>query len=173
MQKSGQRVWSETLDRSSDDAFALQDDIAAFVASTLGEAVETEQARAIANKDTADLNTYELDIRGLEHLHRMNPKDIQVAREFFELALTAAPDRYLLVIRLCWTYVIELMHGWPSPRANALDYCTGLVRDILRRYDLSAEAHRIMSRLLQLSDDHDQGLAHAERANQLNPYLVI
>lgn len=46
--RSGERVWSETLDKDSDDVFSLQDDISAFVASTLGEAVGEEQARAIA-----------------------------------------------------------------------------------------------------------------------------
>ena len=92
----GQRVWSETFDRSLDDVFALQDDIAAFVASTLGEAVGDEQARAIADKSTADLDTYELNIRGLEHLHRMNPDDLQKARALFEQALAAAPDQHFI-----------------------------------------------------------------------------
>lgn len=44
---SGTRVWAETLDREAADVFALQDEITALVASTLGEAVGEEQARVI------------------------------------------------------------------------------------------------------------------------------
>ena len=167
---SGQRVWSETLDRSLDDVFALQDDITAIVASTVGEAVGEEQARAVANKATADLNAHELNVRGLQLLHRMNPEDNQLARGFFEQVLALVPNQPFPAICLGWTYSIELQNGWPSPRDDALDYCLGLLRDILRRDDRSAGAHRLMSRLLLLAGDHDQGLAHAERAYQLNPY---
>ena len=84
---SGERVWSETLERESDDIFALQDDISAFVAATLGEAVLEEHARAIAQKADADLDAYEMLVRGLRHLHRVNPQDNQVARGYFEQVL--------------------------------------------------------------------------------------
>ena len=168
--ESDQRVWSETFDYGLDDIFALQDDIAALVASTVGEAVFEEQARTIAQKAPADLNAYELHVRGLQHMHRMNPEDNQLARDLFEQVITLVPDQYLPVQGLCWTYVIELINGWPSPRVDTLDYCLSLARDILRRHDRSAHTHRVMDRLLLLAGDHDQALAHAERAYQLNPY---
>ena len=37
--EAGQRVWSETLNLSFEDVFDLQDDVTAFVASTMGDAV--------------------------------------------------------------------------------------------------------------------------------------
>lgn len=167
---TGERVWSETLDRDSDDVFALQDDIAAFVASTLGEAVVEEHARAIAQKEDAALDAYEMTVRGLHHLHRVNPQDNQVARGYFEQVLAMGPDHYLPTICLCWTYALELINGWPSSRDDALDYSKALIRDVLRSHERSAHAHRLMGRLLLAGGDHDQGLAHAQRACQLNPH---
>lgn len=166
----GERVWSETLDRGLDDVFALQDDITAFVASTMGEAVGEEQARAIAHKADADLSAYELMVRGIRHMHRVGPADIRLARVYFEKVLSLKPDHFFPSLCLCWTYFIELSNGWPPPRPDALDYCMGLVRDMLRHNDRSAHLHRLMGRLCQLAGDHDQGLAHAERAYRLNPY---
>jgi tetratricopeptide (TPR) repeat protein len=167
---SGERVWSETLDRSLDDVFALQDDITAFVASTLGEAVGEEQARVIAHKATADINGYELLMRGVQHLHRLSADNNQVARDCFERVLAEKPDHYFPAICLCWTYAAALINGWPPSREDALDYALGLLRDVLKSHDRSAHAHRLMGRLQLIAGDHAQGLAHAERALALNPY---
>jgi TolB-like protein/Flp pilus assembly protein TadD len=166
----GERVWSETKDYELEDVFALQDDITAFVASTLGEAVGEEQARAIAQKTTGELSSYEVLVRGIQHLHRANPEDNRIARGLFEQALDRAPDHYFPTLCLCWTYAVELINGWPSPREDAIEYCLGLLRDILRRHDRSAQAHRLMGRLLIIAGDQEKGLAHTERAYQLNPY---
>ena len=166
----GERVWSETLDRSLDDVFALQDDITAFVASTMGEAVSEEQARAIVGKEDSALDAYETMVRGIQHLHRVNPEDNRTARDYFEKVMALKPDHHFPTLCLCWTYVIELINGWSSPREDALDYSLGLVRDLLRRNDRSAHLHRLMGRLLLLAGDHDKGLAHSERCHQLNPY---
>ncbi len=165
-----ERVWSETLDRGLEDVFALQDDITAYVASTMGEAVGEEQARAIAQKPDAALTAYELMVRGIQHLHRLNPEDNQVARGYFETVIARKPDHFFPTLCLCWTHVTELANGWPSARADALEYNTSLIRALLRRHDRSAHLHRIMSRLHLLAGDHDQGLSHAERAHRLNPY---
>ena len=78
-------------------------------------------------------------------------------------------DHYLPTICLCWTYSLELTNGWRSSREDALDYSLDLVRNVLRRHERSAHAHRLMARLLQSSGDYDRALAHAERAYQLNP----
>jgi adenylate cyclase len=167
---SGERVWSETLDRSLDDVFALQDDITAFVASTLGEAVGEEQARVIAHKATADLSGYELLVHGIQHLHRVSADNNLIARECFERVLAEKPEHYLPTISLCWTYAVELANGWPPSRADALDYSLGVLRDVLKSHDRSAHAHRLMGRLLLIAGEHEQGLAQAERAEALNPY---
>jgi adenylate cyclase len=168
--RSDRRVWSETLDRGFADLFALQDDVTAFVASALGEVVGEEQARLIADKPTAALNDYELAVLGMQHLHRINPEDNKVARGLFERVHARLPDSYFPTLLLCWTYAIELQQGWPSSRDDGLDYSLRLMRDVLRRHDRSAHAHRLMGRLLVVMGQHDQGLAHARQAFALNPY---
>lgn len=167
---SGQRIWSQTIDRDLEDVFALQDEITAFVASTMGEAVGEEQARAITGKSDGDLNAYETMVRGLQHLHRINPEDNRIAREYFEKLVALNLNHYFPVLCLCWTYAVDEMNGWPPARKDAIDHSLGLMRDLLRRHERSAHVHRLLSRLLLLAGDFDQGLAHAERCYQLNPY---
>ena len=167
---SGRRVWSETFDREALDVFALQDEITAIVASTLGEAVGEEQAKAIADMPDDALDAHELQVRGLQHLHRLTREDVSDARRSFERALELAPEQYFLTLCLCWTYAAELGSGWPSPRTDALDYCLALMRDVVRRHDRSAQAHRLMARLAALQGDYTEAVAQAERACVLNPF---
>ncbi len=167
---SGRRVWSETLDRDALDVFALQDEVTAIVASTAGEAVGEEQAKAIADKPDSALDAYQRMVRGLQHLHRLTPADVAQARGHFERALELAPEQYFLTLCLCWTYAAELGSGWPSPRADALEHCLALMGDVVRRHDRSAHAHRLMARLAALQGDYAEAVAQSERSLHLNPF---
>ncbi len=167
---SGQRVWSDTLDRSLDDVFELQDDVTAFVASTMSDAVGQEQAKAISGKPDSDLELHEHMVRGLQLLHRANRKDNEAARAHFEKAQRADPDGLFPTLCLCWTYALELGNGWPLSRDDALEFSVSQLRDLMRRHPRSGHIHRLMSRLLIFEGDHAQGVAHAERALELNPY---
>ncbi len=167
---SGQRLWSDTFDRSAEDTFALEDDIAALVGSTLGEAVEVELARAVEHKSEDELTPFETYVRANEHLHRLNPKDNAIARAMLERLLANGPTYFRVPLLLCWTYVIEITHGWPPTRKNRLDHCFALTTDTLRAHDRSPGIHRLMSRLFALAGNHAKERAHSERARALNPY---
>lgn len=167
---SGRRVWSETLDRAGDDVFALQDDVTAIVASTVGEAVNEEQARSIAGKPDDELDAYELQLRGLQRLHRLTPEDVAAARGYFERGLTLVPNAYYFTLGICWCHAVEIGAGWPSPRADALEHSLALARGVLNRNHRSAQAHRLMARLASLSGDHGEALARSEEALRLNPH---
>ena len=167
---SGQRKWSESFDREAGDLFALQDELTAIVASTTGEAILDLMAKALAGKPENELTAYDFVIRGAAHLHRADPEENEKARADFERALALDPELPLGIICLAWTYGLELMYGWPSARADALDYCIGLMREVLRRNDRYSQAHRLLSRLLHLAGAHDEALEHGHRCQELNPY---
>jgi class 3 adenylate cyclase/tetratricopeptide (TPR) repeat protein len=167
---SGRRVWSESFDRSAGDSFALEDDIAALVGSTLGEAVEAEMARAIEHKPDAELTPFETYVRALEHLHRQNPQDSAVARAMMERLLGDGSEDFRVPLVLCWTYAMEIAYGWPPTRDNRLEYCLDLMGKALRAHDRSPSIHRLMGRLFGLAGDPSKARAHSARARQLNPF---
>lgn len=167
---SGNRVWAETLDREAADVFALQDEITALVASTLGEAIGEEQARVIEGLPDEALDAYQRTIRGLKHLHRINPEDLAIARRHFEAALALEPGQYFVTLCLCWVDAAAIGNGWPASRPDALEHCLAVTREVVRRHDRSAQAHRLMGRLASLKGDHAEALAQSERAYRLNPH---
>lgn len=167
---TGRRLWSDAFDRDAAGDFAVEDDIAAMVGSTVGEAVEAELARAIADAPDDALTPYETFLRAISLLHRMNPADNRAAQALIEglLERDEADDRAKLV--LCWSYVIEISNAWPPTREGRLSRCFELIAGPLRTQDRSADVHRLMARLCGLAGDQVKERAHSERARALNPY---
>ena len=168
--ESRSRVWSETLNREFDDVFDLQDDITAFVASTLGDAVSEEQAKASAHKPDADLTLDELMIRGIQFLHRGSREQNNAAQAIFETVSKADPKGMLPTLCLAWTHVAAVLRQWPLACEDALEYALDLARGLMQNHPRSAHVHRLTSQILFIAGDHDQGLAHAKRAYELNPW---
>ena len=82
-------AWSQTYDRTLDDLFLVQDEIAASVAREL----QVELAGG-ARPGGAPVNAiaYERYLQGQFHYHRRAPGDIQRAIDYYEGAVESAPE---------------------------------------------------------------------------------
>jgi adenylate cyclase len=87
--ESGLVLWSERYDRALDDAFALQDEIAAEVAKALAFAMN-EARRVRGAKLSAAL--FDLYLQAREHLRSGAPEQLPLASEKFERIAREAPD---------------------------------------------------------------------------------
>ena len=92
----GFHLWSETYDRTLDDIFAVQDDIANSVVrelkvTLLGEAPQVAgHERGINNADA-----YNAYLRGLFFLNQSGPENLAKAATYMEQAVELAPDSAL------------------------------------------------------------------------------
>lgn len=105
----GYHLWSQTYDRTLEDIFAVQDEIAAEVAramqvTLLGQAGEPRQ---VASTDTSD--AYNDYLKGLYERNRGNMEGNQQAITYFRRALDKDPG-----LALAWAGL-----------ASSLDYVTG------------------------------------------------
>lgn len=64
--RSDANLWAETIDRSGDDLFALQADIARRVTSELQVALSPEEHRALTEAPTRDHQAYALYVQGMQ-----------------------------------------------------------------------------------------------------------
>src|SRR5262249_35686290 len=84
---SGYHKWSRRFERELGDVFALQDEIAEAVATTLrGGELSGRERRAIYRQQTGT-EPYEYFLRGRQYMHRMQQPDMKVSREMFEEAI--------------------------------------------------------------------------------------
>ena len=87
----GFQLWSERFDRSLDDIFAIQDEIARSIVERLELTLGLKEAKPLVARPTDDLQAYELYLRGREAVQQRNPHSMRRGLEFFEQAIARDP----------------------------------------------------------------------------------
>lgn len=98
----GYHLWSETYDRSLTDIFAIQDEIARAIASALSLHIGR---RPLVRPPTANLEAYELWLKGRSVVLAYTPESTALARECFQEALLLEPSfplPYLSLAEMMW-----------------------------------------------------------------------
>jgi serine/threonine-protein kinase len=111
-------LWADQYDRTLDDAFAIQSDVAQRIVAAVGSALAGAERAAIAEAPTANAEAYRLYLQGLEYLRRPGRlrRNWEIAQEFCERALALDST-----FALAWTALSEVhgrMSWWrydPSP----------------------------------------------------------
>jgi TolB-like protein/Flp pilus assembly protein TadD len=161
----GFHVWADTWDRSLDDIFAIQDEIAAEVVAQLkitllGEAPSVEQT---------DPEAYALYLQA-RHLGRQHTAEaFEQSNALYEQALAIDPDYAAAWADLASNYINQTGLG-----VRLFDEGFGLAREAANRAlaidPEFAPAHALLG-LIAMQHDHDLAAAarHYERALALNP----
>lgn len=86
---TGAELWAESYDRTLDDAFAVQSDIAQRIVSAVGVTLSRAEVGGITAAPTANAEAYLLYLQGLEYARRPGDRreDLAVAEQLYERAL--------------------------------------------------------------------------------------
>ncbi|MCG6955437.1 MAG: tetratricopeptide repeat protein [Gemmatimonadetes bacterium] len=86
---TGEHLWAERYDRTLDDAFAVQSDIARRIVAAVGAKLSRADAKAIATVPTRSSEAYLLYLQGLDYWRRpgYQRQDYAVAQGLFERAV--------------------------------------------------------------------------------------
>lgn len=85
-------LWAEQYNRSSNDVFQLQSDIARHIASDIDAIITPEEDQRISKEPTSNMIAYDFFLKGLDKLYTGNKKDLYKAIEWFERATNEDPD---------------------------------------------------------------------------------
>jgi len=163
---NGFHLWSERFDVDAADVFAVQDDIAASIASALRVSLDPQQRQLMRLGRTSSLEAYDHYLRGLSYFHSFSRRTMEYARQMFLKA-------------------IEIDRGFGRAWAG-LAYAAGyiyLYRDRDEKYRLealdasqraleccdTAEGHCARGVALWLSRDYEPAEAEFRRALEINP----
>lgn len=88
-----EHLWAESYDRTLDDAFAIQSDIAQHVVAAVGAALGAAERELFAQAPTASPEAYRLYLQGLDYVRRpgLRRQDRQIAQQLFERAVAHDP----------------------------------------------------------------------------------
>ena len=95
----GFHLWSDTYDRSLEDVFAVQEDVAENVARALDIVLDAEKRERMFSSGTRNVEAYEAFQRGRAIFNAthggVEGKTLWAANALFEQAITADPEYYL------------------------------------------------------------------------------
>lgn len=98
---SGIHLWSEQYDRSVEDLFEVQSEIAVRIVQEIKHQITAQgelriqgifESETVAPRGRMNAAAYDAYLKGLQHLNRLLPDDIALAREYFEEATQLAPE---------------------------------------------------------------------------------
>ena len=112
-------LWAEHYDRTLDDAFAIQSDVAQQIVAAVGAAVSDPERQGLAAGPTANAEAYRLYLQGREYRTRPGQlrQNDEIAQQLFERALAVDPDFALAHAEL--SQVHGAMYFWQYDRSPA------------------------------------------------------
>jgi TolB-like protein/Flp pilus assembly protein TadD len=116
--RTDEHIWAETYDRTLDDAFAIQSDVAQRVVAAVGAALSSGERQAMTEMPTANAEAYRLYLQGLDYFRRPGRlrQNWEIAQQLYERALELDPEFALAYAAL--SEVHGRMHWFrhdPSP----------------------------------------------------------
>jgi len=104
----GRLMWSERYDRRLDDVFAIQDEIARTIVTTLRSTSFADLAPAAANRHTDNIQAYGLYLRGRYAWNKRNSEGVIEGIKFFEEAIALDPSYALAYTGLADSYSLHI-----------------------------------------------------------------
>jgi non-specific serine/threonine protein kinase len=164
---TGHGAWAERFDRTLDDIFEVQDEIARSITQALRISLTPQEERAIARKPTDNSEAYDCFLRGRGYARRLTRTDIEFAIEMYERAIRLDPKfalAYAEIAVICgmYFYFHEANEKWLERGRLAYERALELDAQL-------GEAYAGRAMVQEASKKFDDAVRSARRALELNP----
>jgi non-specific serine/threonine protein kinase len=165
----GYHLWAERYDRTLEDVFAIQDEIAQNIAQALRVVLTERERRAIARAPTDNVLAYDFYLRGRQYQHEYRRRSLEFALQMFARAIQIDPQyaRAWAGKADCHALLYMLWDRSPATLAQA-DEASRKALEMDR--DL-AEAHVARALALSLAGDYEASRREFETAVHQGPQL--
>ena len=164
----GIELWTRTFDRELKDIFAVQQEIAAAVASSLKMTLLGANQRASADSATQNIEAHNAYLLGHYHFQRRNIEDYRKAVAHYDEATRLDPQYALAYAERseAWTLIGDLSGesktAWPKARSDA-EHAVAIAPTL-------AEAHGALGWVRFFVEwKFAEGLEELRRAKELSP----
>jgi serine/threonine-protein kinase len=165
----GSLLCSHRFDRELDDVFAIQDEIARTMVSTLKRELLADTGPVAPPRYTQNERAYHLYLRGRYHWNRRNREGVAEAIRYFEQTIAADPTYAPAYTGLADSYALELDYR-SIPVADGMERAKREARRALELDETLAEAHTSLGWVTFIYDwDWEAARREFRRAIELNP----
>jgi serine/threonine protein kinase/Flp pilus assembly protein TadD len=162
----GYQLWSETFNRTMEDVFAIQDEIAQNIANAL-ECLLTRSECTDKKGQTSDVQAYDYYLRGRQFLHQFRRKSFEFAQQMFGKAIEIDPTYAKAYAGLADCHAL-LHTNWGHEPAH-LRQADSASRKALELAPELAEAHVSRGLAVLLLGQYDEARKEFETALSLQP----
>jgi serine/threonine-protein kinase len=162
----GIELWTRTFDRELKDIFAVQEEIAAAVASSLKVTLLGSDERSSTKPATRNTEAHNAYLQGHFHFQRRNLEDFRKAVSYFDEAIRLDPDYALAYAERseAWSLIGDLTGqratAWPKAKSDA-ENAVAIAPEL-------AEAHAALGWVRFFIDwKFAEGLSELKRAKEL------
>jgi serine/threonine-protein kinase len=165
----GRLLWSERYDRQLHDVFAIQDEIARTIVTTLRATSFADLSEPQRKRYTENVAAYGLYLRGRYEWNKRTQKGVNRAIEYFEQAIAAEPGYALAYTGLADSYALHVDYR-NIPASEGFERAKLYARKALELDDTLAEAHASLAWSLFIYDwDWVEAEREFKRAIELDP----
>jgi tetratricopeptide (TPR) repeat protein len=166
---TGYHRWSRRFDRTLDDIFAIQDEIAeSVVASLRGTDLSGREKQALLRPQTLAA-AYEYYLRGRQHLPRMTQPDLKQSADMFNRAIELDAEYGPAYAGLA--IVHATLYEWFGAKEEDLVKAERASRRALELAPELAEAHGARGLVLSQSGRYAEAARAFDEAIRINPHL--
>ena len=167
--RSGYHLWSERFDRTLEDVFAIQDEIARNVVRALKVTLTENERRVIAKVPTTDIEAYDLYIRAMQRYHEMTSRELGYARNLLTSAIIRDPNYALAYCGLSDCYA--MIGSFYDHDHSNIEHALTASRKALELDSELAQAHASYGLALSLDKRYDEAEKEFLAAIDLAPKL--
>ena len=166
-------LWAENYDRDLDDIFAVQDEVALAIVTTIEPQLINTERQLARRKPTASLSAWEAYQRGLWHIYQYKTEDTTKALELLAKAIQLDPDFASAHGGIAFSMYVQVLMGGSLNRES--DLKRGLEAGLcaVALDDQDPFAHVGLGRIRIVRGEHEQAIASFDRAIELNPSFAL
>jgi eukaryotic-like serine/threonine-protein kinase len=165
----GRLVWSERYDRRLHDVFAIQDEIARTIVTTLRSTSFADIAPIRTNRHTENVQAYGLYLRGRYAWNKRTSEGIIEGIKYFEEAIALDPTYVLAYTGLADSFSLQIDYRSVAVHEGH-EKAKFYARKAIALDDTVAEAHASLAWSLFIYDwDLDAAAREFQRAIELDP----
>ena len=174
LRSQGEVVWAQRFDREAENILALQDDIAAEVVARIDPELLLIEARRAAAQPVRDAAAYDLLLRAIPAIHRLEETSFREAGRLLEAAIAREPDYAAAHAWFALWQVFLVGQGWTRDPDAAMRRAGELAERAISLDPRDARALTIAGHVRAfLHRQVDEAIALHDRALALNPNLPM
>jgi adenylate cyclase len=166
---TGNHLWAERYDRDMHDIFALQDEVARSVASTVSGRVEAVGRDRAQHLSAAALRAYDLVLRAKALMSKYSRSDNEEALACAERAIELDPTGARAHTLAAWCLRYSYMAWWMADRENALSRSYQLAKRAVALDETDSMAHSVLGAIHLVRREFEEARSEIQVALDLNP----